>query len=402
MKKENKYNPDRSEAWKYIIQSIASVLNNMPCTPLPENINTDELLYLTNAHGIDCLMSYAITGGTKSEKLIEYYKIKRQNAMLLEAHQEIEIGLVMDELENAKILHMPLKGYEIKNYYPSPEMRSMCDVDLLVENKDLLKAGEILKVLGFDETKDANLHTSYLNPKSHVQVELHKSFVDEELGEMFEYFGSGFERAQKCDGKEYRMKLNDNDFYIFIIAHLAKHFLNCGTGIRSLIDIFVLREKSDKKLNNEYIYSELEKIHLKSFAVTIENLALKLFSGNWDGSFDNVLEYILNSGTYGKLENQVLNRYVRSNPEHDDYAKNKNNFVFKTIFPNLRYMSKRYKILCKLPFLLPIFWIVRLIYTLFKSKKSINYRLGGVTASDDSVINVYKESGIYEYGNYMK
>jgi hypothetical protein len=46
--------------------------------------------------------------------------------------------------------------------------------------------------------------------------------------------------AERADG----MRLSDEDFYVYLVAHEYKHFVACGTGLRSLLDAFVwLRAK---------------------------------------------------------------------------------------------------------------------------------------------------------------
>ena len=105
-------------------------------------------------------------------------------------------------------------------------------------------------------------------------------------------------------------------------------------------------------------------------------------------------EYIVFSGVYGNIHNLELNRFLQAEATDGSYSANKLKYVLKNIFPGLKYMSARYKTIKKHKFLLPIFWVIRIFSTLFKSRKNISYRLKGVTQSDESDIKKFKDSGL--------
>lgn len=50
-----------------------------------------------------------------------------------------EYEQVCDALEKAEIPFIPLKGVVIREYYPEPWMRTSCDIDILVREKNLKK-----------------------------------------------------------------------------------------------------------------------------------------------------------------------------------------------------------------------------------------------------------------------
>ena len=51
-----------------------------------------------------------------------------------------ELQRLCDTLNEAKIPFIPLKGSVIRNCYPEPWMRTSCDIDILVHEKDLENA----------------------------------------------------------------------------------------------------------------------------------------------------------------------------------------------------------------------------------------------------------------------
>ena len=47
-----------------------------------------------------------------------------------------ELNNVCDVFTKEKLVHIPLKGSIIKNMYPSTDMRSMSDMDILIKRED--------------------------------------------------------------------------------------------------------------------------------------------------------------------------------------------------------------------------------------------------------------------------
>ena len=84
---------------------------------------------------------------------------------------------------------------------------------------------------------------------------------------------------------DYEYRLSDEDFYVFLIAHIAKHYRFGGTGIRSLLDLYVY-EKSLTDLDFKYIEGELEKIGLLVFYKKINAITFNWYSGSFDGKFN--------------------------------------------------------------------------------------------------------------------
>lgn len=378
----------------YAIKLIGAVLNG-ECPPAaPQNLDWYALKSVTEKHCISNIAAYAI--GKISEPVPDdiksYYSEIILQSLAKEAQTDVEITLLASAFGNAEIPYMILKGYVIKHLYPQPNMRSMGDVDILVgENID--KAQEVMNKCGFSLKGRENLHDHYIK-KPALNIELHRSLVDEELTEMYSYFGVGFDRARLAEDSQYGYELSKEDFYIFLIAHMAKHFKRCGTGIRSVADVWVYNQAYGKSLNREYLNAEFEKLGLLKFCQTIEKLSDEWFSKNADFSLDSVGEYIVFSGVYGNIHNLELNRFLQAEASDGSYSANKLKYVLKNIFPGLKYMSARYKTIKKHKFLLPIFWVIRIFSTLFKSRKNISYRLKGVTQSDESDIKKFKDSGL--------
>lgn len=374
----------------FAIQCMACVLTGfkpqLPCADFDWVSFKD----FCEKHCISNIVAYCINDLDilMPKEIKKYFNEIVFQSMAKEALVEVETSLICDEFEKNNIEHMLLKGSVLKNFYPQPDMRSMCDTDILIGDK-LDEAVDLMKGLGYSFKSRDNLHDCY-NKKPFLNVELHNALFDKELESLYSYFKTGFERAQKAEGFSSQYILSDEDFYIFIIAHFAKHFQRTGTGIRSVADVFVFI-KSHKDMNFDYISTELEKLNLFKFSKHIEDISRKWFSLGEINEGDSVEQYIISSGAFGDFLNLELNRFLQSNSFSGSHSRKKLSYYLKVIFPGNEYMSARYPLLKKKKFLLPLFWVYRIFYTLFKSTYSIKFRLKGVSDSDENSADKFKD-----------
>ena len=97
--------------------------------------------------------------------------------------------------------------------------------------------------------------------------------------------------------------MTDEDFYIYCINHIYKHFSDAGTGLRSLLDIYVINKAKGQTLDREYIAGELDSLGIREYESKTRQLAEKVFSLKplTDSDKDELSVYIY-SGAYGTIE----------------------------------------------------------------------------------------------------
>ena len=142
-------------------------------------------------------------------------------------------------------------------------------------------------------------------------VEVHRAMYDKTVdGNQYDYFKS-FEKAVLKDGKKYTYDFNREDFYVYMIAHMAKHFYAMGCGIRNLVDVYIYLEKYGKELDRAYLNKELKKCGIYDFAVNIEELAYIWLGGKQGSQFYNDLfQYMVDCGIYCKDENGIWHKFA--------------------------------------------------------------------------------------------
>ena len=140
--------------YTYFVKLLKAALNGtVPDNP-PENYDWKRLYVLADKHSVTSTVYHSIMqlpqDSRPDESVLAKFKKSAQIVVGMGLRQEIEIGNLMSALDEAGIGYIPLKGWHMKKLYPSPDMRYMCDVDILIEKKNSDRIPAVMKQCGFD------------------------------------------------------------------------------------------------------------------------------------------------------------------------------------------------------------------------------------------------------------
>ncbi len=286
--------------------------------------------------------------------------------MMVSLRQVYEIEQLEIAFKNEGIEYMPLKGTVLKNLYPKPEMRTMGDADILVNLEQYEKVKEIMDQLDFKFKYESDHELVW--EKSSLFLELHKSIMSTYNKDFYSYFGTGWKVAKQLPGSS-KYEMSNEDFFIYIFVHFTKHYRISGIGIKHLLDLWVFSH-THPDINWEYIQGELEKMQLGKFYVNVMKTVNVWFEDDAETE-ESVLitNVIFNSGQYGTADMAVVNRALRDKGKSAFGAK----FIkfFKRLFVPYKEMKRKYKILEKIPVLLPVMWVVRWFEIVFIKKDTV-------------------------------
>lgn len=286
---------------------------------------------------------------------------------------------------------MPLKGWKLKHLYPRPDMRSMCDVDILVRQEDMKEFPAIMKESGFELEYHGMHHDEYIKNET-LSIEIHRLLFEPD-SDWYEYFKSYMERTSVLDSKRQERQLPPEDFYLYLIAHMAKHFRNGGTGVRSVMDVYVYQKAYGDSLDTAYVQREFEKLGLGGFARAMEELAQSWFAGEQIRSdcHPKMADYIINGGAYGLKDRGILSSVHEA-------GNHKGKYLLRRFFPNRHFMAAQYPCIEKAPVLLPLFWGVRAFRTVFFRRESFKREMQTVYERDgekrEQIEEIWKDSGL--------
>ncbi len=291
-------------------------------------------------------------------------------------------------LENAKIPYIPLKGAVIKDFYPQPWMRTGCDIDILVHEEDAENAANIItESLGY-EYKSRGKHDIQILSTENIYVELHFSLLEEDASlAMAKVLAKAWEHAKPAENGSYKYEHDDAMFYFYHIAHMAKHFLGGGCGIRPFLDLWLMEKSKD--YDTAETNALLKKAKLTDFAKIAKKLSRVWFSGEEHDRTTRIMEeFIISGGCFGSKETKMLSEQQK--------AGGRVKHILSRIFVPYDDLKGQYPIIKKYKFLTPICEICRIFSLLFGKKRKFrkNYvdKLNGVSEKNIDDISFLFES----------
>lgn len=253
-----------------------------------------------------------------------------------------------EKLTEAEIPHVFLKGAVLKQDYPVPALRTMCDMDILVRTEDFYKIATVSESIGGKLGHSDGNHRNYSFPGG-VTVEFHPNLIHHDVP-VGTQINPGWQYADANDPS----KLTEEGFYLNTICHLANHFVAGGVGVRFVLDVWVNRHLRKPEADPNIVESELERFGLLDFARKIEALAEMWFGeGESTPLLEELGEYILSSGSHGHTDRAILNAVSLS------AGGNRTSALLGKVFYSRAEMEDRFPWCKGKPWLLPAAWCVR-------------------------------------------
>ena len=372
---------------EYLGQLVLSQLTHTCPPPIPEDLDLDHIMLLSHANHMD----YIIMGGLlKAPNLPESYQ-QPLSQCVFESLQRtlVQVNELKDLIrvcEEKQIRNQPMKGSCMKFMYPSPELREMSDIDILIDQDRMDDIAQVLKDKGYTLYKSVRQHDVYTKDP-YMVVEAHRAMYDKTIDKnQFQYFSS-FTKTHLREGHTCTYDYNPEDFYVYMMAHMAKHFYARGCGIRNIVDVYIYLKLYRDQMNWTYINKELDTCGILEFTRRMEKLAGVWLGGEpGDSFYDSLFDYMLNSGIYGKDENGVWSRFANANLHGKDISSGTLKSWY--YFPPLAYMAELYPWVEDHNWLLPAAWCVRAFHGIFKKDR---YKQEMLHTIKDSDISVYRE-----------
>ncbi len=349
--------------YEYLFHLLACVLKDRQPEEKPDNLDFGRLFAIAKHHSVANIAFYAVeklSSGPEPE-LRNKWSVLRDKAVFREVTQQHEFDVFCNIIREEKMRCLPVKGIFLKDLYPQRDMRMMSDIDVLFDKENVDKLRKILPAKGYEaDEMDEEDHDAYLK-KPVISIEVHRCLFGHGGEKFAEMFADPWQYATEIS--PYIWCLDKNWFFIYIFAHLEKHYQFAGTGIRSIMDIWVYTNAYKDELDWDFIYSQFDKVGSSDFLRDILELCEIWFEGKpATKKSDKMTAYILNSGTFGNYSTMIANKQEK---------KGKLGYALYRIFPPLVEMKPLYPILRKAPVLLPFMWIARLFSRLVFRRKKI-------------------------------
>ena len=304
-------------------------------------------------------------------------------AALVAAKQENATKELCDLFEANGIDYLPLKGCILRSLYPSPELRSMGDIDILIKVEQYKQIRSLLTAHGFCEGYESD--HEYAWDKNDVHIELHKRLIPSYNKDYYAYYGDGWQLAKPTEVL-HRFAMSPEDTFIFIFTHYAKHYRDVGAGIRQVLDLYVYR-KAYPHMDEQYIQETLEQLQLERFYANNMHL-LEVWFGNAEHTEASKLisDRLFASGAFGTHEDSLQSVMLKQVNRQGSIRKAKIAKWLRRVFLPLDSMRRLYPVLHKMPILLPALWVHRWMRILLhKRYRFAEYRQEDRTLDEGSV-----------------
>lgn len=284
----------------------AGIRDNVLNEKIKDKLSEDQLekIYLISMrHDIAHVIAAALAknGLLGEDDASKKFKNDMMKAVYRDSQRQYAYEQLTSILEQEKILYLPLKGMIISNYYPETWLRTSCDIDILAQDKDIDNAICLLIEKGFKYEKYSAAHHSLFS-SGNVHIELHVTLKQRDLSVSDMVLQKAWDYAFPIHSGSYCCQLTPEFFLVYHLAHMAKHMLHGGCGIRPLVDLWLIEK------NNSYDEAELYKLLTETGLEEFYRISSKL-SSVWMEGLEHtettrlLADYILDGGTYGTVDN---------------------------------------------------------------------------------------------------
>ncbi len=380
-----------TEQQKGVITLIKSALDGK-AYPLPEGFSMEAAVNTALRHKIIALVYYGAVNCGVDKKSVEMqklfpYVISTMNVVERQYHAYQQI---CKELEAEGVDYLPMKGVIMQMYYPRKEMRTMGDVDVLIRNEQYPQVSAAMQRAGFHFDREGDHEYVWMGKK--LEAEIHRAFLPAYARDAYGYFAEPWNLAVKAEEGNTKYRLSNEDFFLFMFIHFTKHYRVAGIGIKHMVDLWVYKN-AHPELDEAHILHILEKMQLGQFYVyMMEALRSWFADGQVTRRSDYITQVLFTNGEYGLAANRQATMILMDAQKEGSVAKVRRNRILRVIFPSSEIMKQQYKVLNKLPFLLPVFWVVRWFRTLFFKRSAIKQNLGKGSGKRHSEVQERKQA----------
>lgn len=356
--------------YTFLYLLMCGVEGKPPSSELLREMNMEDVYQISVYHTLSAMTYMVLEKGQDilEGEVFKNWKKEKDKAIRKNILLDRERERIFAFMEEQGIWHMPLKGIILKEMYPAFGMRQMADNDILYDSNFQNPLCIWMKEQGYKVISCGRGNHDVYEKKPVYNYEMHTALYGGEHNLVWiTYYENIKEKLIADKKKKYSFHFTDEDFYIYIITHIYKHFAGSGIGIRSLLDVYIYLQAKEAIMNWDYINEELKKVQVSDFEGKVRHLSQKVFSKELQKltkKEEELLKYFLYSGTYGTLENHVQHRL-------DQFETDKKGYIIKRLVPDEEFYKNYVPFVYEHKWSRPFFIIFRLVRGLFRKDRRI-------------------------------
>lgn len=350
------------DEYSYLIHLINCALRDQQPQEIPDQLSFETVYEYGVLHEVANIAFHSLKKLEKKPvaELYSEWEECCDMAVIRDINQAYAREEILCGFRQANIRSLEIQGTAIKKLYPQPEYRTMSDIDFIIDLKNLLKARGVLRNLDYQCEDVDGVEVDGFRPPN-IHIEIHTEYFPEH-SDYHNVMRPPFTSVDETG--EYDI----NDFYIYNMLHIAKHYYNKGCGIRRVLDVYYLNHTYGKLIDKAYVQSVFKAANVVDFVIRISSLANCWFG---DGEYDNktigMEKYILNAGLHGNEANALNNRLRKVYGDGEFLYKLK--YCMKRLLAGNETMCIHYPFLERWKVLYPFCWLHRAIRAMHPADK---------------------------------
>ena len=395
---------------EYFLYILKCFYSGEKCNEPSKEVDNKALCRLSKIQDVEGIVFSKIKDLSfmKNTEAYETLKTNFFSLTMLNIQMEQNLNYLLKLFNQNHIEHILFKGSIVSKAYPSKELRTMGDYDVLIHKENFDEVDKILRENGFeyfDEGSEAYTKDYYYN-KTLFEIHLNLSNKNPKIhsGNSLDFFSNAFSHTVKIN--DCTFTLDPTYHMMFLICHLEKHFEQNGCGIRMFLDLPFFFEKNP--INIEKLEKWVGELKLTDFTTGIFHICNRIFASKLpqftkfeidNELLDYTLEKILNGGTFGhigKSDAQKIMMMQAKNHYDSNKLSGKIKGFFRWAFPPREYMvAVEMWDMDKPVILLPVYYIKR-FYRTYKKKGGLRNWLNEMKNSnvDYNAIKIIDKFGI--------
>lgn len=354
---------------EYLLDLLGCYLTG--CAPQPrDDADWQKLMNLADIHSVTGILGYM----NMQYRLCPDPALSRalRQLTLVTLSRFTQRGALLDQfckmLQDAGIEHILMKGAIVRDYYPVPELRTFGDIDLVIHPEDRQKCHRLMLDAGFQPKVDwGPVYSYFRGPEIY---EIHTDIMEIDVSEKADYqgyFSGMWQHAVTKSGST--LEFAPEFHFLYLLTHIAKHISNAGAGVRLYLDIAAFILHFGERIDWAWVEGELKKIELWDFARVAFTAVESWFGVACPMKFEPIADdvmaefllFTMEAGTFGHFQRE--NAMSKLKKTEVDTSGSRWKLLLVRLFPPVRTIEARYTYLQKMPWLLPVAWIHRLIIT---------------------------------------
>lgn len=291
-----------SNEYHYLVHLIRCTIHDQQPQELPKGLKFERVFECGKFHQVANIAFYSIEKlhNQPEPKLYSQWQAYRDQAVMCDITQHYAAQELREAMQDQGIRYVELQGTKIKPLYPQPDLRTMSDIDFVIDEENIPKAKALLENLGYECEMFCQVEVNGNRPPN-TYVEMHA-----------EYFLENCPYRQVMsapfDAVDDQGQCKINAFYLYNILHIAKHYFLSGCGIRRVLDVYFLNRKYAWCMKDPLVIQGLQSANLVDFAAEFGQLAETWFGAEACGFPESEMaRYILNAGVHGSTYNGQKN-----------------------------------------------------------------------------------------------